>query len=523
MPPVVLPTDAAPTANPSPSNPADQPSHLEPTAGRSESIRRASHGLWTAMAAAAMVVLLVAALAVVRSRQGQPDATDPAAGPSSTVATDENSVLLPRTAPDGMQAVDVTTSRPSGRQHLGLDQTGPAVTQLFGVDQDGELSIRIEPSGVGARQSGGVDQTIRGTPGRYMAAGQPTILDRTDGSYALFQPDATNDRYSWYEHDAIITASFRHLTAAQALAVVEAMRWASPDLADGFVLAVDAGLTVLLPPTPEPSTGLGLEADLDYVVPPDATTAIKVTTCPGGTGSCPGADYDPATAWLNGTRAADGRIVASIDGHAAGPGTVPATHGVYLQIGPDGATAQVDFGEGKPVDPDLAHRLVADLEVTDRSGLDRLRADISTGLGAMPVLAGVDLPSGRVEVHGAGRLSVTCVTPPGGSLTCGTPWLQPVRGQAPTTPLDVSAIVDGHWFVAASSTRPGPIAFNSGDTVDFDHPAGPPLAGETASATVSGTIYQFGLVEVPDDVTGIMLTQSSPGSTGGGSVERPAG
>ena len=102
----------------------------------------------------------------------------------------------------------------------------------------------------------------------------------------------------------------------------------------------------------------------------------------------------------------------------------------------------------------------------------------------MPVLAGADLPSGRVEVHGAGRLSVTCVAPSGTPLTCGTPWLPYTNdGGAPTTPINASAIVDGHWFVGASSTNPGPIAFVPGDTIDFDHPAGPPLSGETTEVT----------------------------------------
>ena len=102
---------------------------------------------------------------------------------------------------------------------------------------------------------------------------------------------------------------------------------------------------------------------------------------------------------------------------------------------------------------------------------------MAAGLQTMPVLAAADLSGGRVEVHGLGLVSVTCLAPNGTPSTCGSAWVGDGPGSNPTTPINASAIVDGHWIVGASSTNPGPIAFASGDSIDFDHPAGPPLFG----------------------------------------------
>ncbi len=514
MPPLLLPAEATRTTEP-----------FVAVGRRGRPLRmgrngRGSRFVWTAMAAAAVLALLMGGLVVLRSHPRQPAATDPAADESGMVATAPDSVLLPRSMPGGLVATAVRTSAPKGRQSYGLEPTAPPVTQLFGVDQQPALEIRIEPSRPGATQTAGSDQTVRGVPGRFLSAGQPTIIGAADGSYQYNRPDGTDDRYTWFERDAFITASFRNLTPAQTLEIVDAMQWASSDLIDGFTLAADSGLTGLLPPTPDPSSGVGLEAETDYLVEPADTSTITLMTCPAGTGTCPGATYDYAAAWLNGTREHDGSVTVSVDGD---PGAIGiGTHGIYLRIWSNGATAQIDFGDGRPVDPALTRSLLGDLAVTDAAGLGRLERQISDGLAAMPLLAAADLPGGRVEVHGVGSLSVTCVAPAGGSSTCGDPWVQPSGSEGPGTLLHSSSIVGGHWFVGASSPKSGTIAFASGTDLDFDHPAGPPLAGETAEATGGATTYQFGLVEVPDGVAGIMLTQSRPGSIEGGSVERPS-
>ena len=279
LPPVDLPTDAS----------GPVPVHPDGTERR----RRASRRVWALLGTAALVALVVAGLVVLRSRPGPPVATDPAAEQSGLAATGPDSVLLPRSTPDGLQAVGVRTSIPTARQRFGIESTGPTISQLFGVDQRADLLLTIEPSSTGADQEGGVVQTIRGTAGRFMAAGQPTIVVTPGGASYSTRTDEANARYSWYERDAFITASFRNLAAPEALAIIDGMQWASPDLVDGFVPADDAGLSTLVPATSEPTSGVGQEADIDYLVEPDGSTSIKLVTCPAGARTC----RAPPTTW----------------------------------------------------------------------------------------------------------------------------------------------------------------------------------------------------------------------------------
>ena len=480
---------------------------------------RASRHVWSALAAAAVLAVVVAGVAVMRSRTVRPAPTKPTAPVSGLIATGHDSVLLPRSTPSGLLAGEVTTGSPAVAFLPGLDRTAAPTTQLFGADSTPELELTIQPDPTPVDQIAGTAETVRGTSGRLVPAGQPVIIRSRNGASYLYGWDTIDDRYTWYEDGAYITANFKNVTAPQALDAIDGLQWVSADASAGFVAASGSGLTTLLAPTSARSSGLGLEADIDYVVEPADATSVKLVTCPGGVGDCPNISVDYATARLNGVEAADGSVTLSVDGRTNSNGD--STPGTYLQSWPDGAAVQVDFGDAQPVDPDLAKRMTAGVELSDQSGLDQLKQDISAGLDALPVLAAAELPGGRVEVHGSGLLSVTCMTPVGATPTCGSGAV--LTHGPPTGGITVSAIVDGHWIVAASSTTAGTLAFASGDTLAFDKPAGPDLHADTTAVTVGATTYQLGLVDVPDGVTGIMLTQSStPGNIGGGSIERPS-
>jgi hypothetical protein len=534
MPAIVLPREASRDAGPfeaaddaslhavAAAAPADEETPPAVAAARADSSHRGNRHLWRAVAAAAVIALVVASVAVVRSRGGRSRPTTPTAPTSGLIATGHDSVLLPTSMAPGLLATDVTTSSlGTGRgPTTGVGPGVPAASQLFGADGVPELELTISPSHTPVDQVLGTAETVRGTAGRLISAGQPTEVRNANGVSYTYLWDAIDDRYTWDEHGAYVTANFRHLTPQRALEIIDGLRWVSADPSEGFLPASASGLSALLPISPPQSSGLGLEADIDEVAQPADSTSLKLVTCPGGSGACEGITYDYATAWLNGTRAADGSVTMSADGERAANGT--STEGTYLRIWPDGAAYQVGFGEAQPVDVDLARRVTAGIAVTDQAGLDRFEAGVSAGLRALPVIAAADLPGGRVEVRGAGEVSLTCLTPTGAGPSCSSGVL-PIDGQPPTGGITASAIVGGHWIVGVSSTSPGPLAFNSGDTVDFNHPAGPPLPGQTTAETVGTTTYQLGLVEVPDGVTGIMITQSTPGGgIGGGAVERPS-
>jgi hypothetical protein len=535
MPPLVLPSAGPASGDGQPLLLAHRDLPIEtPSSGSDEdpasSSRRTGRGLWAAVAATALVALVVASLVVVRSRTDngvEPKPVKPTA-PSELPATERDSVVLPASTPEGFLAADVTTNSSDDGRNPNIDPTGPPVTQLFGAADQPRLEVRIDPTRSDDTVGGGTAVAVRGVAGVRYAPGELIHLDQSSGgSMSLPTPLTQSQRYSWTEHDAIITAAFVQMTPQQALELVDHLRWVSDAVSDGFVLPGGSGLVSLLPPTTSRPTGLGLEADADYLVAPADATHLRLVTCPGGAGSCPGVSYDFASAWLLGTRASDGSAIFWANGRAPEPSArqgrieLLGSAGVFVRMWPDGAAAEVDFGTGATVDVALARRLTDHLVVTDGAGLDRLQKEIAVAVGALPVAATADLTNGRVEVHAFGALAATCFAPAGSPLVCG-PGKVVDPTQPPTGGIQASLLVDGHWWVAVSSTDPGPIAFASGDSVDFDRPAGPPLPGETAAVTAGATTYQLGLVEVPDDVTGIMVTQSSsPGNIGGGSVERP--
>src|SRR3954447_8704941 len=135
MPPIVLPPEAARTAEPFV---AVGRRGRTPRAGRDE---QGSRWVWTAMAAAAVLALLLGGLALLRSHPRQPAVTDPATDESGMVATAPDSVLLPRSTPEGLVPTALRTGAPRARPSYGLEPTAPPITQLFGADQQPVLEI----------------------------------------------------------------------------------------------------------------------------------------------------------------------------------------------------------------------------------------------------------------------------------------------------------------------------------------------------------------------------------------------
>ena len=205
MPPLVLPAEAARTVEP-----------FEPI-GRNRHKGWGSRRVWTVMAAAAVLALLVAGLAVLRSHPGQPDATDPAAG-----RVGAGGDLTRKRAPP---AVDARGCAARGRHDLCAARSSAARP---GVRRAGRhAALRGRPASRSWRS-----RSSRAGPGRASTAESTRpcaacrASSRRRGAHDDHQcrwhcvydrQDSTDDRYSWYERDAFITARFRDVTATEAL------------------------------------------------------------------------------------------------------------------------------------------------------------------------------------------------------------------------------------------------------------------------------------------------------------------
>ena len=248
-------------------------------------------------------------------------------------------------------------------------------------------------------------------------------------------------------------------------------------------------LDVLVAAHTDSYSGSGVIAEYEYQAAPQARAGVHVITCPGGMGACP-VITDYAGAWFDGSRNPDGSATVWANGPWGDRGL--GYEGLYVQVWPNDASVQVDFGPDRPVDLDLAQRLATSVRLTDLDGLARERSTLTARMADWPVgCLGGPHRSGRVESARDGSANAVCVTPVGSTTTC------QVRRRPTAYPVATVSFLDrGRWILAAMSAP---------SRTDPRHPGamgGPTPASMSMrrSPASSEQAHRLGLLVIPPDV-----------------------
>lgn len=395
-----------------------------------------------------------------------------------TTGGGEEGWLVPGWVPEGMDLWSAGWSGPSAPEEAGDDSWN--TFQLFG-DPDAGRALYVQT----------LPQYQEST-----ASSEPVTVRGGDGwvgpSVDLPQPV---DWVVWYENGATITAQFKGMTSAEALAAVEQLEWRSDSPADGFAAEGSLDLS-----GESLRREYGRSAQFHYSQgpptedPDEGRPAIVVSTSTGGGMSIGYLDtwfYEGGAAESDGSRHAYGR----------------RDLGVFW---PDGRQAQVfSMAAGAPLDRATMERIVASLVVEDdEADLAPLSDAAAANVAALPLLASTEVGVGTLELRGDGGFHRLCLRRPGTpTLDCGdTPGLIGVGSPTATETVVLGAWeIDGTWFVAAAA---------SGFETRIDGGRGEGIEDDVLPATAA-TVghWQLLFVQPPYDVERVYVTEPG-GATG---------
>lgn len=413
---------------------------------------------WLALAAAVRVLALAAAAAVALTGGDRPDPAAVSGAPAGW--------LLPTWLPEGTTVWGVEASRVADGA-AGTERDW-SIVQLFG-DPGAGRAIYVQASG-GSRAEppeGARPVTVRGTSG--------WAAPRVDTEESV-------DTVVWDERGATVTALYKGLTAAEAIAALDALTWRSDGPHGGFDPPGDGTV---------PLRGENIE-------PGRATNTVRLLVSDGVPASTPGR----------------GRLGLSV--HAAVGDSMPLgylDHWFHEEEGGDGPVRSFDAatGELRADWPDgrelFLSPLGGDPRAVDEATLDRIADGVAPGTGAdldalrgraaaavagLPRLAAATTGAGTLEVRGEGGFAVLCLrTPYGGSADC--------RGAAGLSfAATGSWLAGGTWYVGVASTVGTPAIFGDrGASVTDDA-----LPVESA---IDGP-WNLVLATVPPGVDGVWLS-----------------
>jgi hypothetical protein len=489
---------------------------------------RPSRRAWVAVATAAAVVVAAATIAVVASRTATPPAASPRPNRTATVAPGPDTALVPPARIGNLELWSLTSAAASDPGTTSATRPGPTSTaatiardsdgsyqQLFGQGGQPRLEIQArkllaaEASGLGTMRGAGiaqVSQPIRGGNGRLQSA------RFAPGVQAAPAGQLTPMALIWREGGFEITATFRGLSSSQALAFVDTLQVGHGTVAAGFEAPAGSDLAPLeLPSSADAPTGLVLNSR--YATGTDGAGELDVSTCPPGAG-CSGSYAD---VWIWGSRLADGSVEGELSSYGAPPSS-------YERVWPDGQDVEVNTYAAGEIDLELARQIADGVALGDRAQVVALQTQVSDRLLALPRVAAASFDTAAVEVHRDGRLTAVCLAPSGQSLSCPSATFSD-PATPPTGGFDASVLSGGRWIVAAAIQASTPFGYYP-DTSDIGSAGGKlpaPIAGRSAPGLPEGSGWEIGLVQVPDGVDNIVVTQTSGGSFGGSGVSRPTG
>ena len=407
--------------------------------------------------------------------------------------TGPDGAVLPAEQLDGLQLWSLTATRPW------IEATGPTNPKvlsrsLLGHDGQPRMLITVtdattSPATVISPDQATRPQRVRGQDGQLTSEGSPP----------------TPDRLTWIERGATLTVRFRQLTLPQALAIVNGLRWAGPEAADGFTPPAD--LRSLPIPTAGTGAPQGLLTTSTYAAGP-AGAEVEVTSCPDGSGGC---SDDFASTWFAGTLLADGSAEEPVlDGSGAAVG--------LSRVWPGGGSIDVQAPKGT-LPLASARDLIDSARPADPTELARRQARVSERLLSLPKISAAGLVEGTVRVRASGRLIAVCLVVGDQPEVCPSATFSDAPLTA-TAPFTGSVLVDGHWWVAGASLQVGALSFQP-DTGDLP-PSGTPYPAHDSLVTTEGQSWQLGLAQIPDGIDDILVTHGGPLAIGGGGATRPA-
>jgi hypothetical protein len=378
-----------------------------------------------ALLVAAVVALLAgsaAAVAVVARDDGRPSRTEtvgsstPPTGPSPSTAPGgpermatvvPHSLPAPPEAPLGMSLTSVvlgTESSPSGR------------SQLFALARDPFAKVLVSTVPGASTTDGSL--TVRGVP-----AGVLPTKDLPDRVTTI----------GWQEGPAF-EARVSGMTTADAVALLDSLRWRSSDHQGGF--EVPEGSEFVLLGEAEASTAARPALTLRYrrgELPQEPGTSgvqrrltIRTSVAVDGEPAMSGAYL---ATWLAGEQTTDGST-RSYD----------PTFGTFEVAWPDGRRAWLD-AEGSPIDEQALMAIADGLVLIDGPTLLDRRAGVEGQAAAMPLLGAADLAAGRVEARGTSQVETLCLVVEGTAPRCTMPYEE--------RPDVASFVIGGRWYVAA--------------------------------------------------------------------------
>jgi len=431
--------------------------------------RGQGRGRLVVAAAAALVVVAAGIVSVVVS---DPERTDEATGTrvDSPVADEW---LVPSWLPAGTKPWSVTSSGP-------VDD-GTVVWQLFG-DPSAGRAVYVEL----------MDYDPDHLP-LPPADGEPVTVRGVDGWAAVTSDVAEEnpvDSIVWNERGVQLTAKYKGMTQAEALAAVEGLEARSASRTEGFDPPADGWLPLVGEAGPTgPSTQL-LYSD---GVPTSDSPALSILTTAAG-GSSLG--YLDAWFYEGGDATSDGSAPVYRTGSES-----------LLASWPDGRTVHIYSLNGDPVDEATLQRIADSAATVDDSSLEGLKAAAAANVESLPTLASESL-SVTYELHGEGDFRRICLRLPDATeLDCGELAHQPGDYAAN------SWLVDGTWHVAVATTTAGTSLFGDRGESYRDDPL------DTGYST--GADLKFITLVPPDDVDEVFYDTTSDGTGSMISIPRP--
>ena len=478
--------------------------------------RRGRRSGWILAAAAALLVVLVVGVALVR--------TDRQASVSQGDRPNRPGVLAPTWVPDGYQLWDISSSSGPASEAAGR---GPVTIQLFAQDQGPMLMVEVgvretSPQTPGFAVPPGDAATVRGVPGHVWA----TTMTTSPG-----QVPVPRLQIRWEEEGQAILAIVDHVDQARALDMLAAMAWAVPGDPLSGVAAGSLSLAVSFSPATTGSPASTPLREVGGVVnqvepaaalstfvyaqgAPTLASSSEITVRTGGPGS--GLEQYYETQLGGSSPQGDGAVETT----GASPVTDVRVGGVFW---PDGRWAIAVGAVGAGVETSDLVRIARTAAPTDDADLDGRRAEITARVLALPVVATTELPPLTLEVHGEGGTAL-CARVGSGPVTCGA--VAGVTGGSlgrfGSPGLTVGMIVDGDWYVGAAGTLPfayTPVSneyFVPGDTTQASTPGVTTLADLPVVRMAEAPPWRFLVAAVPARLSDVSVewdTTSDPSCT----------
>lgn len=381
--------------------------------------------------------------------------------------------LLPAWVPDGMElwGLDTTSYEPR-------EGSGPAtIPQLFG-DPAGERAVYITSSRYEISPATAHDVAVRGTAG-------------SAGTGWGAAEEELGDAVSWDERGVHITALYRGVGEAEAIAFLDALEWRTDDPLDGFAPPADETWPLRAEATSRSTVTRDVSMLYREGVPTTNGTMAQGLWVQTSSSSAISAGY-LETWYLEGQGDGTEPLVTSRD------------ESEVSAYWPDGRSVSVlttDPEAAGSLSPDVLERIASSTGAASSADLAAVRADLGNRIAALPLAATTDTEIGSIEVRTAGDLVRLCLRGPGAPQPdCDTSMMGGGASDDGSARATAQWTVDSTWYVAVASRGEMPQIFGS-----VDRTARPSTEGRLEAAATSVDDWTFQVVEPPPGIESVCV------------------